>query len=148
MGYIENIRKLVGSKPIILNSSGVFLFNDKNEMMLVYREDTKNWGLPGGYMEPGETFDQTIKRELYEELNIQVLNLEFYDIYSGQEFYHEYPNGDQVYSVIALYKAEHLSGDIKVDNKEISEVMFFSPEKIPPTITKTTRKLLELYYAH
>ncbi|WP_408008259.1 NUDIX hydrolase [Pseudalkalibacillus sp. A8] len=143
MGYIENIRKVVGNMPIILNSAGIILKDSNNKVLLVNRADTNNWGIPGGYMELGETFEQTVDRELYEELGIRLINLSLIHIFSGKEFYHEYPNGDKVYSVIAIYTADNYEGKIIVDNSEVKEAMFFNSHNLPKELTLNTRKILE-----
>ncbi|MEW9121469.1 MAG: NUDIX hydrolase [Thermotaleaceae bacterium] len=145
MGYVEDIRKAMGKKALILNSAGIILLNDSREVLLQFRRDTNNWGWPGGYMEPGETFEDTIKREMKEEMKIRPENLRLLGVYSGPLFYHEYPNGDKVYSVVALYTADRFWGEIKPDNKEINRVEFFQPDKIPDNTTKVTKMLLEEY---
>ncbi|MFJ8247100.1 NUDIX hydrolase [Peribacillus asahii] len=145
MGYIEDLRKLVGNTPLILNSSGVILINEKEEILLVFRKDTDNWGLIGGYMEIGETIEDTLRREVREELNTTIESLKFYGVFSGHEFYHEYPNGDKVYSVISVFEANNLDGDIKMDNEEISKFKFFSKDNLPDNMTKVTKILLEKY---
>jgi mutator protein MutT len=142
MGYIEEIRAKVGNMPIILNSSGAIIRNSSGHILLVHRNDTDNWGIPGGYMEVGETFEDTINREIREELGIKVINVSFLEILSGPEYYHEYPNGDMVYSVIALFEAQIVDGKINIDNQEINNAKFFSLESIPKQITKVTRKIL------
>ncbi|WP_078543539.1 NUDIX domain-containing protein [Litchfieldia alkalitelluris] len=76
-------------------------------------------------MEVGETFEDTAVRELREELDITVKNLRFFDIFSGPEFFHTYPNGDQVYSVIAMFTADHYEGEMKVDHQEIASYQYF-----------------------
>jgi len=145
MGYIEEIRKLVGRSPIILNTSGIILLNESKEILLQFRKDTNNWGLPGGYMELGETFEDTIRRELKEEMDVEVDNLILYDVFSGPLFYHEYPNGDKVYNVIALYTADKIIGNLEADNKEIDDIKFFSFDNLPNDLTKTTKVILECY---
>jgi len=145
MGYIEEIRSLAGCRPLILNSSAAIIKNTKNELLLVFRQDTNNWGLCGGYMELGETFEDTIKRELSEELQADRLFLTLLGIFSGEEFYHSYPNGDEVYSVIALFEAEIAEEDLEADGKEISRYKHFPENSLPDNITKTTKMLLEKY---
>ncbi len=141
MGYIQEIRELVGNRPLILAGAGVLV--KKNEKILLeYRKDTDDWGLPGGYMEPGETLEGTAIRELKEELNISAEDLSLYDVFSGEDFYHEYPNGDQVYSVMALYFAENIKGDINPDKVEIGKVEFFERGAMPERLTKTTQVIL------
>ncbi|UCZ52784.1 NUDIX domain-containing protein [Bacillus shivajii] len=145
MGYIENIRASVGNMPIILVSAGVII-EDGNNVLLCYRKDTNDWGLPGGYMEPGETVLETAFRELKEEMKVIPDDLQFYRIFSGQDFYHEYPNGDQVYSVIVMFTtSSSFVGKITVDHQEIEEAKFFSLDSLPPKLTKTTQNILEVY---
>lgn len=143
MDYIQTIREHVGNMPIILNSAGVILKDINGKVLLVNRIDTKNWGLPGGYMELGETFEQTAYRELSEELKISVENLSLLHIFSGEEFYHEYPNGDKVYSVMAIYITNDYKGKVKVDNSEVKDAKFFDLHSLPQKLTPNTKKILD-----
>lgn len=53
--YIKDLRRLIGHRPLILVGSTIIVINDKKEILLQHRSDTKEWGLPGGAMEPGES---------------------------------------------------------------------------------------------
>ncbi|MGJ9385686.1 NUDIX hydrolase [Salipaludibacillus sp. CF4.18] len=144
MGYIESIRELIGNMPVILNSAGVILKDTNENILLVHRMDTNNWGLPGGYMELGETFEQTIHRELHEEIGMKIDTLSFSHIYSGKEFYHEYPNGDKVYSVIAIYVSDvYYECNLRVDSSEINEAKFYDLHSLPNNLTTTTAMILD-----
>lgn len=145
MGYIEKIRQLVGTTALILSSAGVILTDEKARILLSYRTDTNDWGLPGGYMELGETVEQTAIRELQEELDIFVRHLELFNIFSGPEFYHEYPNGDMVYSVIVIFLASDYYGKINIGDEEIQAFKFFDLNSLPSKLTKTTKKIIEIY---
>ena len=50
---------------------GVCFYNDK--LVIGYNGKKGTWGLIGGTMEHGETFEQTLSREVQEESNMQVL---------------------------------------------------------------------------
>lgn len=45
--------------------------------MLQLRSDNESWGLPGGTMELGESFEEAATREVYEETNLEIQNLKF-----------------------------------------------------------------------
>lgn len=56
---------------------GAAIFNDKNEVLLCLRgpkakNERGKWEIPGGSVEFGETFSQALKREIKEELGIEI----------------------------------------------------------------------------
>jgi ADP-ribose pyrophosphatase YjhB (NUDIX family) len=53
-------------------SSSVVVFNAKQEILLVLREDARIWALPAGGLEPGETFEQAAIRQVREETGYNV----------------------------------------------------------------------------
>lgn len=56
--------------------SCVVIPNKNNEYLLVYNKKYGKWQIPGGKLEPGETPLQAAKREIFEETNLIVENLE------------------------------------------------------------------------
>ena len=51
---------------------GVCFYNGK--MLIVFNGHHKTWGLVGGTMEKGESFEETLRREIQEESNMEVLS--------------------------------------------------------------------------
>lgn len=130
MGYIMELRKLVGSRPLILTGSCVLLCSNQR-LLLQRRTDNGLWALPGGSMEPGETLEEVAKRELYEETGLTANNLELFHIFSGQDLYYKYPHGDEVYNVVAAYVCHDYDGVPRVDGDEVQELRFFGYDEIP-----------------
>lgn len=69
-------KKLIG-KEVIGVGVGALIFNDKDELLLTKRgEKAKNergkWEIPGGAVEFGETIANALKREIKEELDIEI----------------------------------------------------------------------------
>ena len=46
------------------------IYNEKGELLVV-KEHKRNWGLPGGGLDYGETFASALARELYEEVGYE-----------------------------------------------------------------------------
>lgn len=129
--YIKEIRRFVGSTPIFSPGSTILVFNEKKEVLLQLRKDTQNWGLPGGGMELGETFEEVAQRELFEETGLTAKKLRKLDVLSGQDYYFQYPNGDQVYNVIALFVAEKWEGNLQIRDDEGLDLQFFAFHEFP-----------------
>lgn len=130
MSYISELRKHIGHNPLICAGATVAVIKDK-QILLNLRSDTKNWGIPGGSLEIGETLDETAKRELKEETNLDCDNFTLLNVFSGNDFYFKYPNGDELYSVIALYLADEFKGSLKITDDESIDLSFFSKSELP-----------------
>lgn len=55
---------------VILRSSGALVFNSKNEILLMLRDDMPAWCIPGGDIDPGEDWLTGLTREIFEETGI------------------------------------------------------------------------------
>ena len=131
MGYIMNLREIVGHSPLIGVGATTLVFNNKNELLLNLRSDTNTWGIPGGSKELNETLEQCAIRELKEETNINVNDLKLITVLSGKEYYFKYPNEDELDCVIALYKVSNYEGELNINDKESKELKFFSLDNLP-----------------
>lgn len=130
MGYISELRKHIGHNPLISAGATVVVIKDK-QILLNLRSDTKTWGIPGGSLELGETLEETAKRELKEETNLDCDNFTLLNVFSGNDFYFKYPNGDELFSVIALYLADDFKGSLKITDDESIDLSFFSKSELP-----------------
>lgn len=78
----DPLRELSGK---ILQAVHAFCFYD-DKMVVVYSEEKGYWAPPGGGIEPGETIDEAVIREVREETNMKVLHQEligYQDIYES-----------------------------------------------------------------
>jgi 8-oxo-dGTP diphosphatase len=60
-------------------TAGAFVFNDEGRLLLLeheFRPDSR-WGIPGGFLNKGEQPDVAIRRELREEVALEVDDVEF-----------------------------------------------------------------------
>ncbi|MEB8132676.1 NUDIX hydrolase [Mammaliicoccus sciuri] len=135
MDYISSLRDKVGHAPVILVGALVLIFNKDKQLLLQLRSDNESWGLPGGTMELGESFEEAATREVYEETNLEIQNLKFITNFSGKDYHMVYPNGDEAYTVTALFESEEYEGELSADIKETQNLKFFYLDKLPQNIS-------------
>ncbi len=129
---------------LLQDGAAAIIVNKEGEILLQSRADRDKWGLPGGCQDLGETFEETVIREVKEETNLDVnyKDLKIIDIISGNSRRSEYPNGDVVINNTVLYLVENYSGEIKID-EESKELKFFSLDNLP--INQHDPDLIEAY---
>lgn len=140
MGYIMELRRELGSRPIIMAGTGVILVNGKNEILLGRRTDNGFWDYPGGSMELGESFEDCARREVLEETGLTCGKLEFLMDVSGQESFYRYPNGDQVYIAGIVYLCRDFTGQMNVQEEEVAEQRFFPIDRLPENLVPGSLK--------
>ncbi|WP_308639817.1 NUDIX hydrolase [Paenibacillus silvisoli] len=126
MGYIMDLRKTVGSRPLIMAGACVLIFNHEGQLLLQRRTDSNDWGTVGGSLEIGESLEEAAARELYEEAGLNAGFFKFITVLSGKDMYYKYPNGDEIYNVMAIYEANDLQGEPRVNDDESYELKYFS----------------------
>ena len=117
---------------LIQDGAAAIIVNEKNQILLQRRVDNDRWGLPGGCQEVGETFEETVLREVKEETNLDVKkeDLVLLTVVSGDSRRRQYPNGDIVYNNTVLYVIKKYSGELKCD-EESKVLEFFDIDSLP-----------------
>lgn len=133
MGYIMDLRKELPNphRPLIMCSAGIILIDKKGRVLLQKRTDNNKWGLPGGSLELGESFQEAAIREAFEEVGLKVNSLNLFNVYSGKECYNKYPNGDEIYNASSIFVSNDYSGELKLDEEESADAVFFYKNEIP-----------------
>lgn len=141
--YIADLRKLVGSRPLLMCGACALVLDDENRLLLCRRTDNDTWGLPGGATELGERLEQTAARETLEEVGLICHELTLFGVYSGPDLYYRYPNGDEVYNVTVSYLCRYFSGAVHVDRTEHTEAAFFPLDGLPQPIAPPIQPIVD-----
>lgn len=146
MGYVEELRAIVGHRPLILVGSVVVITDHKGKILLQERRHPHGvWGLPGGLMELGESIEDTARREVYEETGLHIQNLNLIGVFSGTEHFVKADNGDEFYVVTAAFHTSDFSGALRIDNEESLGFSFFDPSSLPTPFVGSHRKMVGAY---
>lgn len=134
MSYIMELRKLVGTRSLIMAGACVIVLNDEGHILLQKRTDSSDWGTIGGALELGESLEEAAARELYEEAGLTAKAFKFITLLSGKDIYYKYPHGDEVYNVMAVYEAQGVEGNPVIQDDEGLELGCFPLDQPIPGI--------------
>ena len=82
--------------------------------------DNIRYALIAGFVEPGESIEEAVHREVLEEVGVKIKNLEYQRSQSWP-----FPN-----SLMLAFTADYDSGEIKVDGDEILKAKWFKKDEI------------------
>ncbi len=94
------------------------VFDDDGRLLLVHRVDDGKWGLIAGWVDPNETPEQTVVRELYEEVGARGRVDELVGVFFRPAHAGEHPHG--IVSIAYLCSIE--PGELRPQFHEVSEV--------------------------
>lgn len=75
-----------------------------------------------GFVEPGESIEEAVAREVYEETRVRVTNVRYF----GSQPW-PFPN-----SVMIGFQADYESGEVELDGDELEAAAFYAADDLPP----------------
>ena len=125
--------------PRICPAVIVLITDSTGRILLAHNKKFKAglYSLVSGFNETGETLEETVIREIKEEININVNKTE----YAGSQPW-PFPN-----SLMIGFKAQYLSGTLKPDGVEIEDAAWFTKDSLPdlPAEGSLSRYLINLW---
>ena len=96
------------------------------------------YSVVAGFVEPGETLEECVAREVLEETGIEVTNIKYH---SSQPW--PFPH-----SLMIGFAADYARGDIRIDPKEIEDAGWYTRSRLPariPSKSTIARTLIDHY---
>jgi NAD+ diphosphatase len=92
-----------------------------------------------GFVEPGESLEECVRREVREEVGVEVTNIRYF----GSQPW-PFPH-----SLMVGFTAEYAAGEIRMDGKEIVDAGWFTADHLPqiPGKISIARKLIDWFVA-
>lgn len=92
-----------------------------------------------GFVEPGESLEQTVEREIREEAGIEVKNLRYFGSQSWP-----FPH-----SLMVGFLAEYAGGELRPDGEELVDARWFDAHELPPIPPRLSiaRQLIDSWLA-
>ncbi len=110
-----------------------------DELLLLKNKQFKRdfYSVLAGFVEPGESLEECLVREVKEEAGIEVKNIRYF----GSQPW-PFPN-----SLMVGFTADYAGGELQVDGIEISDADWFTPDNFPnlPGPISIARKLIDAF---
>ncbi len=114
----------------------------RNDEILLARSHTfppGRYNILAGFVEPGETVEETVVREVKEEVGIEIKNLRYV---ASQPW--PFPS-----NLMFGFTAEHAAGNICIDQEELDDAQWFSIDNLPslPHSVSLSRQMVDAHIA-
>jgi len=115
-------------------TAGAVVFNDAGEVLLLKHRfrSGSGWGIPGGFLENGEQPEEALRRELHEEIGLELRQVE---IFTARTF--RRPRQIEI-----LFRCR-ASGAVEPRTVEVERAEWFSTHTLPAGLPQDQRLLIE-----
>jgi len=115
-------------------TAGALVFNNKGEVLLlkhVFRAGS-GWGMPGGFMEAGEQPHEALRRELLEEVGVEINDLKVFTTRSFKKL--------RQVEIVFVCRS---NGEATPMSVEVERAEWFRPDQLPDGLANDQKKLIE-----
>lgn len=128
--YYQQLRSAIGDGLLLVPSVAAVIRDGEGRLLLQEKQDG-TWSLPAGAIEPGESPEEAVVREVLEETGMRCSVEEVLGVFGGEKFRYVYPHGDAVEYVIVLFRCEVLETSGPPTDDETKSLRYFSRNEFP-----------------
>lgn len=130
--YIGRLRRLVGNRLLLVPGTRLLLADAAGRILIEHRRDFGVWGLPGGMVEEGESYEAAARRELTEETGLVAEALHPFGHSSDPALEtFTFSNGDRIQAFVAMFEVTRHSGTLASDPREALGHAWAVPDSLP-----------------
>lgn len=129
--YYQALRDRIGHDLILYPAVGGIIADADRRILLQSKTEEPGWFIPGGAVEPGEHPEVALVREIEEETGLLVKPISVALVFGGAEYRYEYPNGDRVEIVGALYHCDVIGHSEAPLDPETKSLEYFARDDMP-----------------
>lgn len=123
-------------------SPAIIVLVERGRQLLLARNQRfppGRYSIIAGFVEPGETLEEAVAREVREEVSIEISDLRYF---ASQPW--PFPH-----SLMVGFTAQYAGGEIKPDPAEIEDAAWFTPDHLPdlPDGISISRRLIDWFLA-
>lgn len=147
--YIGQLRQLVGTRLLLVPGVRAVFVRADGKVLLEQRRDFGAWGVPSGSVEIGETQIEALRREMREELGVEVSDATAFG--SASDPRHEtitFPNGDRCQFISLLVLVERWDGVPRPHGGEALGIEWCDPGALPARMLPNMRRTVEAFLRH
>lgn len=130
--HLMELRGLIGNRLLLLPSVAAVVHDQAGKLLLQEKSSGEGWSLPAGAIEPGETPQEAVIREVMEETDLMVEPTIILGVFGGRHFRYTYPNGHQVEYVVTLFGCQVVEDLGAWTDGETRSLRYFGPAEMPP----------------
>ena len=113
---------------------GAFVFDDQGRILLLeheFRPDSR-WGIPGGFMSRGEQPDAALRRELREEVKLEIIDVEFLFVRTLSRL-----------KQVEIYFSGKAASTPVPSSFEIRKAEWFAADDLPDELSRDQREMIK-----
>ena len=119
-------------------SAAAIVRNERDQVLLLDHvlRPGSGWGLPGGFINPDEEAETALRRELMEEIGLELTDIKFYRVRIRRRH-------------IEMLFTARATGEGEVLTREITDVRWFDRTDVPIELNRDQQRLInEIYEAN